>query len=461
MALGEDEEASIGGVSDLQDASEVVEGGPPCGEAIVYVLEKFRQHDPLLVRKLGFASGEACRFLRWKFERVASVVAGFQPEMARFRLYGRHPHKYAGEILLPPQVFSELLAESLILSSGDLNKLPGIGLNPAVPRFLAAAREELARPIPSFTRWSFLKRRDGGVQLLVPGILDREFPSALHWGLIECLDSRERGEYGNAIGKSFEEVLALRLQRYWPEVNVRRNVRLDAQSPEIDLLLELPSGDLVPVQCKTRPVSPRGRWGQSKEFLAELEQTIFRATHQARACQEVFGAVRVIANLIVLEAYFPAISLQTVLPGTIGLKLRGLARPLAINFFDLNYLLAKIPSSDFKGYLDWREERLRVQSTIPVDEFDMVRAYLVRHDARWDIAEQKGIHVVFLGSDASYDKDFLRQADSLLQYDGKMDLLLNPPPKYLRALREKGRDAADSLIPAMHERSFNLNSARS
>jgi hypothetical protein len=371
--------------------------------------------------------------------------------MAKFKWYDRHPHKYAGEILLPPVVFFEMVRDALILSADTLGKLPTIGLNPAVPRFLAAEHKDLAEPFPSITRWSFLRRRDGGLQLLEPQILDRELPSALHWGLVQTLDAHELGEYNRRSGTAFEEVVARRISRHWPEVVTRPNVRQDAQSPEIDLLLELAGRGLVLVQCKARPLSPKGRWGANRAFYLDMERTILRAALQARACENAFGTNRVVANLIVLEAYFPAISLQAVLQGTIGQALQGLVRPLVINYFDLDYMLAKVSSAALEEYLNWREERLRLQTTIPIDEFDMVRAFLIRHEARWDVGENKQVHVTIIGDDKDYQKACLEEADNMLAFDREKDLLLGPPPTYLRVFTEKGREAADALIPSLRD----------
>jgi hypothetical protein len=179
-----------------------------------------------------------------------------------------------------------------------------------------------------------------------------------------------------------------------------------------------------------------------------MERTIFHAAQQAHACQQALGLPRVEANLIVLEAYFPAISLQAVLPGSIGNALLGLVRPLVINFFDLDYLLAKIPPSGLREYLDWREERLRLQTIIPTDEFDMVRAFLIRHEARWDIGERKQVRVPIIGSDTDYRKACLEEAKELLSFDDALDLLTNPPPTYVKILKERGPRAARALFPS-------------
>jgi hypothetical protein len=431
----------------FQDAAEIVEAGPTLGGSILFVMDKFESSDPLLLSKFGFDSEDACRFVFWMLHRGTPAVSGFRTQMARIKVYGRHPHKYAGRVLLPPTVFYEMVSDALILAPSTLAELPRVGLNPSVPKFLAADLESLLRPFPSISRWQFLRRRDGGMQLIDTHILDRELPSALHWGLTESLDPSELGKYGRSIGKAFERVVAERVRRSWPEVSMRSGVRTNGQSPEIDLLLGLPGGGHALVQCKARPLSPAGRWGSYLVFFRDVEQTIFRAADQARACQETFGAIDVKANLIVLEAYFPGIPLQSAMGGTLGRALRGLNRPLVTNVFDFQYLLTKVRPSDFIGYLDWRSDRLRLQTTIPTDEFDMVRAFLVRNDARWEIGEKLHIRVPIAGADLEYEKDTLVDAEKRLEYDPSQNLLLNPPPKYLKVLKKRGRKSADALIP--------------
>lgn len=435
----------------FQRVAELVEGGPTLGECVVYVMEKFRPSDQLLVKHLGFTSEDACRFAWWMIHRGTPAVTAFRKDMAQMRWYGRHPHKYAGRVLLPPAVFFEMVVDAVTLSKDQLNRLPQVGLNSTVPIFLAASLKDLAKSFPSISRWTFLRRRDGGVQLLDTHILDRELPSAIHWGLAECLDSRELGRYGSIIGKSFERVVAGQIKRSWPEVTIQSDVRLSPQSPEIDLVLELPNAGHISVQCKTRPLSPAGRWGTYLEFYRDLESTIFRAAEQARACEQAFGSVHIIGNVIVLEAYFPAVPLQSAMNGTIGKALRGLTRPLIINIFDLNYLLTKILSSELVDYLDWRSERLRLQTTLPTDEFDMLRAFLVRDEARWEIGERKQVRIPIIGSDVDYQKQCLAEADRLLNFNPYDNLMISPPPRYVKEFLQRGQNSADALIPGMRD----------
>jgi hypothetical protein len=432
----------------LQRVAELVEGGPTLGESVIYVMKKFQSTDELLVKHFGFTSEDACRFAWWVIHRGTPAISGFRKKMARMRWYGRHPHKYAGRVLLPPTVFHEMVVDALTLSRSKLENLPRIGLNPAVPKFLAGSQKDLAKRFPSVSRWSFLNRRDGGVQLIDTHILDRELPSAIHWGLAECLDSRELGQYGSIIGRSFERVVADQIERSWPDVIVHRGVRLNPQSPEIDLLLELPNDGRVFVQCKARPLSPTGRWGTYLEFYRDMENTIFHAAEQARACEQAFGSNRIAGNIILLEAYFPAIPLQSALPGTIGKALRGLTRPLIINVFDFNYLLAKIPPSSLVEYLDWRAQRLRLQTTLPIDEFDMLRAFLMRDEAHWEIGERKHVRVSIIGSDVDYQKQCLAEAERLLRFDPYENLMLSPPPSYAKEFVRRGPRSADALIPS-------------
>ncbi|HZY92561.1 MAG TPA: hypothetical protein VFG07_07330 [Thermoplasmata archaeon] len=435
----------------LQSLAELVEGGPTLGECVVYVMEKFWTSDQLLVKHLGFTSEDACRFAWWMVHRGTPAVSGFRKEMAQMRWYGRHPHKYAGRVLLPPAVFLEMIVDAITLSKDKLDRLPLIGLNPAVPFFLATDLNALAEPFPSISRWTFLKRRDGGVQLLDTHILDRELPSAIHWGLAERLDSRELGYYGSTIGKSFERVVAGRIKRSWPEVMVHNDVRSNPRSPEIDLVMVLPSGGRFFVQCKARPLSPAGRWGTYLGFYRDVESTILHAAEQAHACEEGLDSANIFGNLIVLEAYFPAIPLQCTMKGTIGKALQGLTRPLIINVFDFNYLLDKIPSSELVDYLDWRSERLRLQTTLPTDEFDMLRAFLIRDQARWEVGERKQVRVSIIGSDVGYQKQCLAEADRLLNFDPYEDLMIDPPPSYVKKFLRRGASSADALIPSLSE----------
>jgi hypothetical protein len=440
---------SASDASALQVAAEVIEGGPTLGPCVIYLMEKFQSSDEILVKHLGFNSNDACRFAWWMVHRATPAVSGFRNQMAQMRWYGKLPHKYAGRVLLPPTVFNEMVTDAITLSKDKLDRLSRIGLNPAVPIFLAADQQNLAKPFPSVSRWSFLKRRDGGVQLVDTHLIDRELPSAIHWGLAERLDSRELGHYGSVIGKSFERVVAAQIGRCWSEVVVRTDVRLNSTSPEVDLLLELPAGGQVFVQCKARPLSPAGRWGTYLGFYRDIESTVLRAAEQARACERNLDSTRIVANLIVLEAYFPEIPLQSAVDGTIGRALQGLTRPLIVNIFDFNYLLAKISSSELVDYLDWRSERLRLQTTLPTDEFDMLRAFLTRTEARWDVGEKKHIRVSIIGSDVEYQKQRLAEADKLLNFDPYDNLMIDPPPRYVKELLQRGSASANALIPGL------------
>jgi len=420
---GSDEAGS--GLTLMREASSMILSPGFAGETLGYTLARFHPFDSTLQREFGFAAKDACRFVRWMVDRGENAVRPFSLEIPRRMHPGESPHKYSSEMAIPSIRFCERLREAASLRRETLEHLSEIDLNPLVPKFLSADSRKLSELTPSLSRWAFLECRGGGLLLLLPSTMIDTLLTALNLGLLEVLKDPDLGSFGKEMGEAFEDYVSGRVRLNWPRVTQVRRVQRDKNTTDADLLLTLPDGSLVTIQCKGHQLAPRGRWVDVSSFREELERTVLAAARQSkRFLDSVKQPERIGANFIVLEAYFPWLPYQHVVPGFLGRALAGLRRPLVIDHFDFDYLLEKIKPQDLIRYLDWREWVLRAQAIIPHDEFDLIRAYLQRSEIRPDIAVERGARVFMIGADDEKARRTWRETDRRLDYRRNLPLLL-------------------------------------
>lgn len=79
-----------------------------------------------------------------------------------------------------------------------------------------------------------------------------------------------------------------------------------------------------------------------------------------------------------------------------------------MNYYDIQYLTLKIPSTEFLNYLGWRRAFLETQSTRVYDEFDLSRAYL-KIQAQGGLMIGGRVPDQFIGYDGEFEKESLKR----------------------------------------------------
>ena len=292
------------------------------------------------------------------------------------------------------------------------------GLSGKVVPFLSADYQSFKSNVNSFSRWAFLRDSLGRRTLLIPQLLVETSLSAIHIQLLLELPAAERSRYGNAIGDHFEELVASSFKTSWSNSPIDRRVQAGWGLGDVDVLLRLPNSKKLHVQCKGKMLSPVGRWGKFDAFRSAVIASVADAAHQAdRILFHGSEDVREVeAVFIVLEASFPGVATHAQRLPEVYASLSKLPHPIVLNFFDLRYLLKKVPASDFSGYLKWRDEFLRCGRYRIADEFDVTCAYLERSRIRLDPAQPGKQPDVYVGQDESWNGVTMSEAVSRLGF---------------------------------------------
>jgi len=399
----------------LRHWSSIITNPGTVGEMLSYLLDKFRPFDSTLHERLGFTSTEACRTILTIYFGLDDAFHSYVDRKTAFirRRFG--PEKHSKSLLTPPADFLRTWA-SVSRFPPDLwahGRAPL--LNRRVIDFLTTDIANLSPRGLSFGRWAFMREADGASSLLVPEMLTETLVSAIHFALFQDIDEERAGNLGRKLGRQFEELVAAKIRQNWPSVTVRERVIVDGVEGDTDLVVDVPGGKSLLIQCKGKPLRPVGRWGGILTFEDDLRRTIGEAGKQASASVRAFGgAERVGSVLIVVDAYFPGL-LQTARGGLKDLSLWDqLPGLLVLTHYDLSYLTRRLSPEDLPRYLSWREELLTDGQTKVFDEYDLIRAYLKWRRTGF-LGDSPGrAPDQYIGYDREFEKETLQQVGERL-----------------------------------------------
>ncbi len=381
------------------------------GQMLNYALDRYTPHSELMKRHIGFTARELCRAVRAIDWRIAGIM-NFHLWLRAATLENPNQKVSGPPLETPPKPFLDAWRRAIVLSAGEMAEMSKWGPVPAVVSFLTGEPAAFSSRGESFSRWAFMPRGDGRVQLLSPSTLGETAVSAVHLALLASLREPELGEYGRKVGAVFEDLVESLLYRFYGDIKVERRQRFEGQRGDTDLLANVQGDSWLLIQCKGRILRPRGRWGRRDLYVADLDRNVLEAARQAKDALDATPPDRKIAStFLVLDAYFPGATMFTHTGGSVGRALRDLPLPVVLNYYDLDYLLRTLPRTDLIPYLHWREDILRSRRFMVFDEFDLLRLYLRRSEGFTDIVRLFGGNMMFMGHDPDIDRTTLHELD--------------------------------------------------
>ncbi len=394
-----------------EDSRVIYNPGAP-GQMYNYALDRFRPFEAHLRNYLGFTALEACVSARLIQYRAKEYLRPYnQPGSPPYER-SRGPAHYQRVLLIPPKEFLRRWREATVLTKDSMQELMRGGFRPEVVEFLSGDREDFSSQGNSFSRWAFLKNSDGSRSLLIPGMLVDTLVSALHLGLLDSLPPKEKGEYGRLLGGRFEDLVAGIFEVHYAGVSIDVHKPLPDPAGDIDLLVRLDPGVEILIQCKGRILRPVGRWSREEFFFSDVQRNILKAAEQAsRALSAYQGRRNVFSVFLVLDAYFPVAGAFARAGQEIGRAMRKLPNPVVLSYYDLEYLLRRVPANELQEYLTWREGILKSGRFVVHDELDLVRLYGQGVRAELEKIKEREGNLLFIGHDDEFQANVLREFD--------------------------------------------------
>ena len=398
--------------------SSIVTNPGTTGQMLTYLLDKFEGKEALVNETLGFTPEQACRTILSVYAGIQQAMKPFLGDESPFVRRRLGPEKHASTLLTPPTDFMRRW-RSVSTFTPDFFATPRTDdIYPAVIEFLSTGAPNFATREPSFTRWAFLRTADGESALLVPGMLVETLLSSIPAGLSENLVEPARGDLGRHLGHHFEDVVASRLSRNWHGIEIRSRLRHDRVPGDTDLLLAFPDGDLILVQCKARSLRPAGRWGGILTFQRDLENNFQRGVSQiSGSLSEITDRNRVLAVMIVTEAYFPGLVYKGSQQTSRLQFPSDFPNPIALSLYDLDYLTQKVLPTEFASYLQWRKDVLTSGSVLLLDEFDIIRAFLKSRRSGFIGHTPRSRPTQFVGYDGKFETQTIKELVRRLEPD--------------------------------------------
>jgi hypothetical protein len=375
------------------------------GEMISYAMDRFEPYDDLLRRRFGFTVGECCRTVLWVQAALRVSVRKYWEPRSVYYQRKQGPDSASHPIVTPPLDFAHRWLRGAAVGGDVLEWLTDMnGFNASAIEFLSAPSSEFDFKRKSFSRWAFLKDLSGFSILLIPGMSVETVVSAIHQGILEVMNAEELGNYGRELGRRFEDLVAEQTKSHWTSVKVDVRRRKDNNRPDADVVVSVPSGPRLLLECKGRALKPSARWGGILSFEDAIEDNIVEAAKQATEVlpeiESTIGEVR--AVFLVLDAYFPGITtLWTRLP-SVNRELKHLPTPVVISYYDYCYLAACIEQASLDDYLRWRTELLSLRQVYIYDEHDLVNTFRHRDEIRAEVARNPNSGLTVVGWDSGY-----------------------------------------------------------
>jgi hypothetical protein len=402
----------------MSEAASIISNPGSVGQMLNYVLDRYAPHTHLVKTFFGFTPEDICRIVRLIQRRMNDIISPFM-----IRRIGQIEDpartRYRRKLDTPRKDFLAAWQDAITLGPSEITKLTEFGPAQEVVAFLTEEATAFSSRGDSFSRWNFVRVDPTKFQLVVPWTLAETVTSSIHLALLENLPQASRGAYGLKLGKVFEKLVRALFERWSPGILVESRKSFPGQRGDIDLMVRISRVGWLLLQCKGRALRPEGRWGRTDHYEADLKRNIDEAAIQARrALEAIPGRMKVESVLIVLDAYFPNATMFTHSGGPLDRSLAGLPKPVVIAYYDLDYLLRKIPQSELLSYLDWRQDILREGRFLLADELDLLRLYQKRHEGIIDVVRDREMNLAFVGSDREFEADTLREIDFRLFGEG-------------------------------------------
>ncbi len=385
------------------------------GQMICYALDMYSPHDNHLESLLGFDVASAFAQLRHILVAIeVELERGLKDETVE-RLLNRK--KVPKNVMLkPPKDFLDSWERATNIEVPSRKSQKERSHAEKVLQLISVDLRGIWSQEEFLETWCVVRLPDGKYSLVWPTGTVPTLYSAIHLELMRKMPSDLRGKYGQSRGRIFEDIVADRFRIGISGCSATPRYRMQGQSQDIDVLVELPDSGIIIVQCKSRIQRSRGRLGSRDNFESDIKRNILDGLDQLRSNLATFKNIRnrVISSFLVLDDNFPLACSAIGSNSQIGEALSDLPNPVIIDVFDLEELFIITKDLGIEHYLRWREKILRTR-TLTCNEADLARLYL-RRDALGipELIEKlngDGVDLIWIGDHREFESRTEAMAD--------------------------------------------------